>query len=698
MYDQLVVTLLGFATIFDTVLLVILFERVNTNQVAIWLRLLIFGVFAIHASSFLRSMQLQSDAFDANRLDRACYAVTAFGLLLLPSAMLHVAIRLNHTGPVVRPKIDYRYSLLYASFAVLPVVIWDAMYKQGTDLLNLFGNLLWPYMIWLLAANTAAIVLFLRVRGKFDRDSFKTYFILHSIMLCAMTLLAFAYVLYGHQTSLEPFFRLITVLSLTAPLLLFVWYSLKARLLSLVMERTIIYGAFLLAVFVFLRATFLPWLARWNANSDFDWLSIEILLAATVVLAWKPLRMRVLESLRYLFSNNVFRVRDATRGLSVRLTKLSSLPAPKLIEQFEVAVKQAMEVQSCHIAILEPKEWKRGESDNTSAVLTEIAQTMELEDRSYLARGWGMRSDLDASMERLDVMWAFQIRSGVIRGAVFLGPRLRCDRLADEQLTALSLLFEQFASTLENRWIDAQRIRAERMAMHQEKLSALGLMSSSLAHEIRNPLSSIRTITTVALEESLQNSPARQDLEMILSEIDRLSCTTQELLNFARPNEGVSDSNGMLDQSSMIHPNDVIENSLYVLKHLARQSNVGLSAILCTKTSPIPASRWMLSEVVFNLLRNAIEATQNSGIGQVAILTTIREPYFVIEVSDNGPGISAEVQKCMYHPFFTDKECGTGLGLYIVQERVKEMRGELQCESDVGHGTIFRVLLPRTTE
>jgi signal transduction histidine kinase len=268
---------------------------------------------------------------------------------------------------------------------------------------------------------------------------------------------------------------------------------------------------------------------------------------------------------------------------------------------------------------------------------------------------------------------------------------LRCDRLAEEQTTALSLLFEQFAVTLHNRQLDAQRLRAERRALQQEKLSVLGLMAGSLAHELRNPLSSIRTIAALMLEDCEdgqkpgENSSHRHDIAMIVSEIDRLTETTQRLLDYARPPDAKRGS---------ACPDQVILRLLNILGHFARQQNVKLDPALNAPQAFVAASDASLSEIMFNLVRNAIEAAGQSPVGRVAIQSSIVEDWVIVTISDNGPGVDPALRKSLFQPFVTGKAGGTGLGLYVAFERVQESGGTIRCESEVGRGTVFEVKLP----
>ncbi|MDG1893893.1 MAG: ATP-binding protein [Fuerstiella sp.] len=284
----------------------------------------------------------------------------------------------------------------------------------------------------------------------------------------------------------------------------------------------------------------------------------------------------------------------------------------------------------------------------------------------------------------VDLIAAFRIDYRDIRGLLLLGTPVSGDRLQDEQLNATVMLVDQFAATIHNRQLEDARQSAERRAVQQEKLSVLGLLSGSLAHEIRNPLSSIRTIVTLLQEDMAGGDEHSKDVELIVSEIDRLTATTQRLLDFSRP----------ADASRVgVAPDRVVERLLHILMHLARQRGVQVSTELNLGQTTVTATDATLSEILFNLIKNVIEAATEGVDSQVLITTELRDSAALFSIRDNGGGIDPELQDRMFLPFVTEKPDGTGLGLYLVGERVRELNGTITCTSD-SSGTVFEVMLP----
>src|SRR5262249_22712064 len=131
---------------------------------------------------------------------------------------------------------------------------------------------------------------------------------------------------------------------------------------------------------------------------------------------------------------------------------------------------------------------------------------------------------------------------------------------------------------------------------------------------------------------------------------------------------------------------------LRLLRHLASQQDIVIETRLADDLPPVQADEHALREIFFNLLSNSLEA---AGPGGRVVIHCQRDNGFVLtEVSDSGPGIPEEVREGRFEPFWTTKETGTGLGLYVVGRRVGELGGAIRCDSSPERGTSFTVKLP----
>lgn len=687
--------LFGIAAVTDLALLLALSQRINRGRVAVWMKALTGGVAAVHVSIFARLMLENVSGPMATSVGRLLVVCMCGGLLVLPSAMLHAAARLRLTGLVACPRRDWRYLMLYAPVLVLP---WIAVGLSGTAhdsfLVQLGPWVVW-YLVWMPIANVSSIVLFLRLRGRIGSQRLDLFLVRLSIVIGVITCLCIAYAVVPAEHPTAAPLRLLATLSPLGAAWLFVWHLLRGRLLPLVMERTFAYGAILVGTLLIHRLVVAPFAGVLRAKTDIDFLMVEGIVAIFVILAVPTLRARVGEALRYLFSRNVFQIRDATRRLSLKISQNASLGTDELVQWFADELRQSIAIEHATILLnvtgaAAPHVVRSGQgmqptcSDQPSTAMTIIHRAC-LNSNVAIERGTVDDNELDDALAAENVLIALPFAFRSASGTVLLGNRNRSDRLALEQVNALSLVVDQFAATLHNRHEEALRQRAERKILQQEKLSVLGLLSGSLAHDLRNPLSSIRTIATLVTEELGPDHPCRHDLQLITTEIDRLNQTSKRLLDFAKPEP---------DREQWISPDQITLRIVSVLEYLARQYHVETELRLNCCDTRISSNEASVSEIIFNLVKNAIEAVRDIGQGKVSIHSRLDNGHVIIAVHDNGPGIAKELRDKLFHPFVTFKPDGNGLGLYAAAERVRELGGSIEYRCSEPTGTSFEVRIP----
>jgi len=243
----------------------------------------------------------------------------------------------------------------------------------------------------------------------------------------------------------------------------------------------------------------------------------------------------------------------------------------------------------------------------------------------------------------------------------------------------------------ERQRMEQAKLQAERLLERQEKLAVLGTLTAGIAHEIRNPLTSLKACI-YTLEKHLQNVPAvRKDTDMLSAEISRLERIVRDALSFARPAD---------PKLETIAAETVIREVQGLMSPDLEKRGVRL-IIETSQELLIRADSGHLKQVLINLVRNAAEAID--GAGTVTLRTrAARAPLggreteaVILEVADNGKGIPPEVEKRLFDPFFSTKETGTGLGLPIAARIVERHGGMLQYQTQPGRGTTFGVVLRR---
>ena len=256
--------------------------------------------------------------------------------------------------------------------------------------------------------------------------------------------------------------------------------------------------------------------------------------------------------------------------------------------------------------------------------------------------------------------------------------------LTGETTAALGFLAEQLPGMIDLARLIEDKLRLERELAERERMASLGQMAANVSHNLRNPLSSMKTVLQVQLEDPDLPVNVRRDSTLVVGEIDRMSTKLTQLLRYAKPSVG----------GQRVAAVALANQTAVLFRHDADTRNVRFEFERPTHEIYALASDEALNEILSNLIVNAIEA-QTAG-GRVRLSLSRYEGRLEIVVEDGGPGISPELRAKIFQPYFTTKPSGTGLGLSIVARRVEEIGGTISCESPVRHGkgTRFRLMLP----
>lgn len=229
---------------------------------------------------------------------------------------------------------------------------------------------------------------------------------------------------------------------------------------------------------------------------------------------------------------------------------------------------------------------------------------------------------------------------------------------------------------------EVRRLKQE--VVRSQRLASLGSLAAGVAHEIRNPLSSIKGFATYFKERYRDNPADCETAEVMIREVDRLNRVITQLLEFARP---------MTMTRVPASLQQLIRHALKTVEGQARQRRITVEADLSPEIGEIPLDADRITQVLLNLCLNAIAAMEGGGTLRITLgwqdSRTVR-----IELADTGSGISDQDLPRVFDPYFTTKPSGTGLGLPIVQKVVEAHGGEVTIRSELGKGTTVTVLLP----
>ncbi len=238
---------------------------------------------------------------------------------------------------------------------------------------------------------------------------------------------------------------------------------------------------------------------------------------------------------------------------------------------------------------------------------------------------------------------------------------------------------------------DLREIEALKEEVERERhLAALGRLAAGVAHEVRNPLSSLKGFAQFLKSKFNPGSKEERYSDIMIEEVERLDRVVQELLDFAKP---------VIAERKASDVNSIVDDALSLVAEDAAFRHVEIISDLGEGLPEVMVDAQQLRQVLLNVLLNGIEAMRDGG--RLTVRTRMRSgesPPVAIEVSDTGVGMSEDEMDKLFEPFYTTKPEGTGLGLTIVSRLIEQNRGRLSVQSARGEGTTFMISLPADAE
>lgn len=228
-------------------------------------------------------------------------------------------------------------------------------------------------------------------------------------------------------------------------------------------------------------------------------------------------------------------------------------------------------------------------------------------------------------------------------------------------------------------------IDVEEQLRANQKISAIGKLSASLVHEIKNPLASIRGAAEIVLDDYPAENKKRKFPEIIIKETYRLDQTVNQVLDFAKPVP--------IERHAIHLPlKQTVAHVLNLIGMQLKKSRIQLEHSIDDHAESFPVDNDRLSQVLMNLILNANDAIGKTG--SINLIAYIKDNNLMIEITDNGPGIPTEMVENIFNPFITGKEKGNGLGLSISRKIIESQGGSLIVDVTYTDGARFIITLP----
>lgn len=258
-----------------------------------------------------------------------------------------------------------------------------------------------------------------------------------------------------------------------------------------------------------------------------------------------------------------------------------------------------------------------------------------------------------------------------------------------ESLRQMRTDLEEWGNTLEQK----VKVRTDELVTMQarvaqsERLASLGMLAAGVAHEINNPLGGILALTSLAVEDTEESDPRRENLCEVLRQTERCRDIVKSLLEFSRQSKPGTDS---------VDINETVSDTLALIGNQSIFFNIDV-VLQCEDDLPrIMADRTQIQQVFMNLFVNAAQAMNEHGQVTIRTAHAKHDGHVEVSITDSGHGISAEHISHIFDPFFTTKESGqgTGLGLSIAYGIVTKYGGTIAVDSKIGQGTTFTMRFP----
>ena len=500
-----------------------------------------------------------------------------------------------------------------------------------------------------------------------------------SFVAIALLILAVYAFGVGGGTATGQYLKTLANLGSLLPTALLAYYIYRYRYLELILKESLILASFasvILVVYLYGIRNIALWLtARYGLREG----AVESLLILLLALVAAPLRRWLDKRFRKLFEEEAGLFRDVVARIGKSAGRYGQLP--EFLRFVEERAAESLGLRRVHLLAASDNEGESGVSfslNGTKGVedarsVLELARESEWEPvegaPQLREHGWELAYPLRRE-ERVVGLMLIDADS---------------DALTFEARASLELLAGQVAIAIEDSRLVEENVRLERRISQSERLAALGRMAATVAHEVKNPLSAIKSIAQVMREDEYLRREYSRDIELIVGETDRLSQSVTQMLSFARtpPPAGAP-----------LPADELLQTVAQLSQRDAAARGISIKLDVDSATVELDGARAAaLRDAVSNLLLNALQASRTGG--RVFLSAQVENERLSVSVTDEGTGIPSERRERVWEPFFTTKQRGTGLGLAIVRKRIEEAGGEARLAPQrAGEGARFELTLP----
>jgi signal transduction histidine kinase len=606
---------------------------------------------------------------------RSANTVAVISITVCYSLLLHVHIHLwaSAQSRTLTSIERLRTYLSYIPCLFLVVVVprvWMGPYQPMITKLSVY---VFPFAAWVVYSLGVVAVTELLVARRAQTASERRILqtLAGSFIVIALLILASLGLGLGQGTIPGQYLQTFANLGSLLPSALLAYYIYRYRYLELIIKESLIvatFAAVVLAVYLYGIRRIGDWA---NARYGFRAGVVEAILILALTLLAAPLRGWLERSFRSLFQRETALYRDVVAHIGAHAGQYRQLP--DLLAAIESQTSSALSLGRVKIVL---------RTDGIDRPRDEItAGVAKLLDESH--PGGDRLIEADENLHRLGYNFGYRLsREDQDLGLLLVEASSK--DLTPDVWAVLEVLAGQIAIAIDDFRLADENVRLERKVAEGERLAALGQMAATVAHEVKNPLSAIKSIAQVMSEDEQLKTQHARDLSLIIGETDRLNKSVTQLLSFASKQPPAA----MPSRAE-----DLVRRMVALFRADAADRNISLEARVVGGAPLDGIQTAAAGDALSNLILNALQSTPPGGT--VTVASYVENSFAVFSVSDTGKGVAPENQVKIWEPFFTTRQRGTGLGLAIVRKRMEEAGGSARLvPNENGGGARFELRLP----
>lgn len=597
---------------------------------------------------------------------RLADTVAVVSITFAYSFLLHVHLHLwaNAHGRDLNPSERVRVYLSYVPTIFLVVAVPRLWIGDYAPMLTKLSFFVIPFAFWIAyVLGLIAVTELLIARHSRNRSEKRIMTTLAASFIGVGVVIFIAIgVELGAGTVVGSYLRTIANLGSLLPSALLAYYIYRYRYLEIIIEKSLVVVTFatvVLTVYVFGIRTIGDWMTqRYGVRPGL----VEALLILMLALLAAPLRGWLAQRFHKLFEREAALYKEILSRIGAYAGQHKDLT--DLLHFVEERATQALGLRKLKIIIDASDPW--------------VKETLELSQ----ANGWEPVEDEPLLLDQGFKIGYPMRREEKIEG--LLAVDASSNSLTTDVRSVMELLAGQVAIAIDDSRLLGENIRLERELAERERLAALGRMAATVAHEIKNPLSAIKSIAQVMREDEQLKTEYERDLSLIVGETDRLSQSVTQLLSFARK-ESAAEQPLAIDE--------LLHSVVDLFRANAREQAISLQCEVRCDAQLTGRCVSAVRDAVSNLVLNALQATPSGG--NVRLVANATNGELAISVEDSGTGVPFDLRERIWEPFFTTRQRGTGLGLAIVRKRVQEVGGSASLGAERnGRGAVFHLRIP----